>query len=159
MQNVNCSAAFRWFVLLLLPFTLVWKLLDRPANGSRELDAQSKVVQFLARQYFTISEQGPEGQKLIFATAGPCHMVVAADVSSNGWERDMLRHQAAANGPLFFVFRGKTYADQPTWLTVSNSLWSRFKRGLGLKVQDSPIVAVVATPNCDVEGLPWNELQ
>jgi hypothetical protein len=44
------------------------------------------------------------------------------------------------------------------WLTVSDFLWSRFRRELGFKTEPSPILAVVATRNCEAERLPWNEL-
>jgi hypothetical protein len=58
----------------------------------------------------------------------------------------------------FVVFRGKIYKDQPTWLTVPYFLWARLKRELGLGAHTPPLLAVIATPNCDAERLPWREL-
>ena len=59
---------------------------------------------------------------------------------------------------VFVVFRGRTYKDQPTWLTVPYFLWSRLQRELGLRADTAPLLAVIATPSCDAERLPWGRL-
>ena len=47
----------------------------------------------------------------------------------------MVRRNATAEDRVFVVFRGRVYPDRPTWLIATDFLWSRFLRGLGLKVQ------------------------
>jgi hypothetical protein len=158
---VSSSHALKWFVLLLLPLTLGWKLAVRP-GGSGELteqDAPVKVAKFLARQHFTVSasEQWDEGRPSISATAGMCRMLIARSPAI-GSDRDLIRRNATAADRVFVVFRGRIYAEQPTWLTVSDFLWSRLQRELGFKAQATPVLAVIATKSCDAEGLPWNEL-
>ena len=76
-----------------------------------------------------------------------------------GWSRDMLRPYTTPGDRVFVVFRGQVYPDQPTWLTVSDALWSRFQRELGLKVRTVPVFAVIATANCEAERLPWQQLR
>jgi len=150
------------FVLaLLLVLTLGLKLVVNPNDSteSKESGAQLRVADFLRRQNFSATAAGQvmEGQPSILATTGACRMLVVKSPAT-GWARDALRGQASAGDHVFFVFRGKVYADQPTWLTVPNALWARFRRGLGVKVQDPSALAVIATANCNAERLPWNEL-
>ena len=151
----------KWFVLLLLPLTLAWKLAARTGDVPEpwEKEAQLKVAEFLRRQHFTVavSDNMEEGRPAIHATAGACRMLIAKSPPI-GSDRDMIRRYATAADRVFVVFHGAVYAEQPTWLTVSDSLWSRFRRELGLKTEASPVLAVVATSNCAAERLPWNEL-
>jgi hypothetical protein len=94
---------------------------------------------------------------MLRAGAGACRMLVA---NSNpiAWDRDVIRRHATVADRVFVVFRGRIYTDQPTWLTVPYFLWSRFQRELGLRAQTAPLLAVIATPSCDAERLPWSEL-
>jgi hypothetical protein len=151
----------KWFLLLLLPLTLSWKLVERPSDSSelREKAAQLKVTEFLVRHRFTVavSEKLEEGKPAILATVGACRMLVAKSPAL-GWDRDLIRRHATATDRVFVVFAGKVYAEQPTWLTVPDFLWSRFKRELGLKAEAAPLFAVIARPSCAAERLPWNEL-
>ena len=61
------------------------------------------------------------------------------------WDRDVIRSNATAADRVFVVFRGKTYKDQPTWLTVPYFLWARLQRELGLRAQAAPVLVVIAT--------------
>jgi hypothetical protein len=153
----------KWFVLLLLllPLTLGWKLAVRPSDSGelKERDAQRKIAEFLVRQHFTVavSEKMQEGQPAISATAGACRVLVAKSPAM-GWDRDMIRSHATDADEVFVVFAGRIYAQQPTWLTVPDFLWARFRRELGLKAQPTPVLAVIASRNCEAERLPWKEL-
>jgi hypothetical protein len=161
VRGVSCSRALKWFVLLLLPLTLGWKLAVRPGDSGvlTEKEAQLKVAEFLVRQHFTVavSEQMDEGRPTISATTGMCRMLIAKSPAI-GSDRDVIRRYATAADRVFVVFRGRVYAEQPTWLTVSDFLWSRFQRELGFNAQASPVLAVIATTSCDAERLPWVEL-
>ena len=152
----------KWLILaLLLPLTLGLKLAVRPANlgDTPGRDAQRKVVEFLARQRFVVSaaEQVEEGQPMVRASAGACHLLVAKSPAM-GWDRDLVRRFETADNLVFSVFRGRIYAEQPTWRTVPDYLWARFRRELGIEASAEPILAVVATKICDAEKLPWSEL-
>jgi hypothetical protein len=152
---------FKWCVLLLLALTLGWKLAVRPSDSGelKEKEAQRKIAEFLVRQHFTVavSDKMVEGQPAIRATAGTCRMLVAKS-PANGWDRDQIHRHATAADQVFVVFAGRIYAEQPTWLTVPDFLWARFRRELGLKAQPTPVLAVIASTSCAAERLPWNEL-
>jgi hypothetical protein len=158
---VSCSPAFKWLVLLMLPITLSLKLAARPRVDLHELNdkqVQLRVAEFLFRQHFTVisSEAIAEGRPIIQATAGACRMVVAKSPAI-GSDHDVIRHLATSEDRIFVVYRGKVYADQPTWLTVFDFLWDRFRRELGLSAQAAPVLAIIARPNCGAEQLSWNE--
>jgi hypothetical protein len=160
---VNSSPAFKWLVLLLLlPITLGVKLVVRPSAELGELSdkrIQLRVAEFLFRQHFTVvsSEKIEEGRPIIQASAGACRMVVAKSPAI-GSDRDVIRRLATATDRVFAVYRGKVYVNQPTWLTVSDYLWARLQRELGLNAQAAPVLAVIAGLNCGAEQLSWNEL-
>jgi len=158
---VSSSPVLKWGVLLLLPLTLGWKLAVRPGDSGelKEKETQLKIAEFLVRQRFAVavSEKMDEGQPAIRATAGACRILVAKSPAL-GWDRDMIRRNATAADEIFVVFAGKVYTEQPTWLTVPDFLWARFRRELGMNAQPTPVLAVIATTNCAAERLPWSEL-
>ena len=158
---MSFSPALKLFIALLLLITLGWKVAVRAVgSGERtEKDVRGAVAEFLVRQNFNVSalENIEEGRPTIAATAGGCRMLIAKSPAL-GWDRDMLRRYATPADRIFVVFRGQVYAEQPTWLTVPYALWSRLQRGLGLMVGEAPVLAVIATPNCDAERLPWQKL-
>src|SRR5262249_46837352 len=102
-------------------------------------------------------EKMQEGQPAIRATAGACRLLVAKSPPM-GWDRDLIRRHATAADRVFVVFAGRTYAEQPTWLTVPDFLWARFRRELGMNAQPTPVLAVIATTTCAGGRLPWEEV-
>ena len=156
---MNCSRVLKWFLILALPLTLGSKLIVRPDRRVPNEDVQQKVMEFLVRQHFTVasSDQPSEGRPMIRAGAGTCRMLVA-NSNPMAWDRDIIRRNETVADRVFVVFRGRTYEDQPTWLTVPYFLWSRVRRELGLGAHTAPLLAVIASPICDAERLPWAEL-
>ena len=157
---MNCSTALKWFLILALPLTLGLKLVVRPDRSvASAADVQQTVAEFFLRQRFTVAlpDRTGEGQYMLRASAGPCRILVA---SSNpmAWDSAAIRRNATDGDRVFVVFRGRTYEDQPTWLTVSYFLWSRVERELGLRAQAAPLLSVIATAGCGAERLPWSEL-
>jgi hypothetical protein len=157
---VNCSPVLKWFIILALPLTLGLKLIVRPdTSAPSETDILQTVANFLVRQHFTVtlSDQPVGAKPTVLATAGACRMLIA---NSNpiAWDRDVIRRNATVADRVFVVFQGRTYKEQPTWLTVSYFLWSRLQRELGLRLQAAPLLAVIATASCDTDRLPWSEV-
>lgn len=152
---------FKLAVLLLLPLTLGWKLAVRPTDSgeAKERGIQLKIADFLVRHQFRVvrSEKVEEGELTIRATAGACRMSIVKSPAM-GWDRDLIRRHATAGDEIFVVFRGRIYSEQPTWLTVSDALWSRFQGELGLKAEAAPLFAVIASTTCAALQLPWKEL-
>jgi hypothetical protein len=157
---VSSSRALKWFVLLLLPLTLGWKLVvySYDSDEGKEKN-QNKVAHFLVRQHYDIvgTEEVTGEMPMIHVTAGACRMLVAL-TSPRGWHRDMLQKLATPADRTFVVFRGKIYPEQPMVRTIFSFLWFKSLSQLGLKVYPTPVIAVIETPNCEAERLPWNEL-
>jgi hypothetical protein len=84
--------------------------------------------------------------------------MLVMEIAPDGWQRDLVRDRAQATDRVFFIFRGKVYPDQPTWLTAADGLWSRQLQRLGLHQDVTPVVAVIASELCNAEKLPWDEL-
>jgi hypothetical protein len=154
---VSFSPALKWFIALLLPMGLAWKL-TVGLDDSNEL--KEKIFEFLVQHQFdvVISQEIVEDMPTIRASSEACRMLISK-TSPYGWRRHVISELAAPTDRVFIVFRGMVYTDQPTWLTLATSLLSRFLRELGLRRHVTPVIAVVATATCDVERLPWHELR
>jgi hypothetical protein len=152
---------FKSFLVLALLLTLGSKLIVRPDKSvPSATDIQQRVADFLVRQRFIVSltNQTGDGQPMLRASAAGACRILVANSDPMGWNRDAFRRNATVVDRSFVVFRGKVYAEQPTWLTVPNFLWSRFEREMGLRAHAAPLLAVIATASCDAERLPWSEL-
>ena len=157
---MNCSRVLKWFLILALPLTLGLKLVVRPdLSMASETDVQQKVAEFFRRQHFAVAlaDRTGGGQYMLRASAGPCRILVAKS-DPVAWDSAAIRRNATDGDRVFVVFRGRTYEDQPTWLTVPYFLWSRLERELGMRAQAAPLLSVIATESCDAERLPWSEL-
>jgi len=154
---MSCSPALKWFIVILLPLTLAWKLTVRPDDPS---ELNDNLVEFFARHHFgvVVTEDDMGQSPIIQATAGACRLL-AGKISSDGGNWQLPRRFAAPTDHVFVVFHGRVYSNQPMLLTAASDLWSRFLRRTGLLRQQSSVVAVVASATCDAEGLPWEELR
>ena len=163
VRGVSYSPALKWSVLLLLialTLGLKWVWAIGRQGEPNEKDVQLRVSEFLVRQHFSVfvSKEATEGAPTIRATTPVCRMLVI-DSPVLGWDRDMVRRAATAADRVFVVFRGRVYAEQPTWLIASDFLWARLLRGLGVRVENAPLLTVIATTSCDAEQLPWDQLR
>jgi hypothetical protein len=127
----------------------------RPENPA---EIQGVVLTFLGDQHFEtkITDQSMEYYPIIEATSDSCHLWVAR-ISPLGHETDLVRRIGVAADRISYIFQGVVYGEQPVARTVVAYLWFRFLRELGLVPRIPPVFAVVSS--CDVERLPWNELQ
>jgi hypothetical protein len=165
VPDVKFSPVLRWFLLILLVITLGWKVVavqpdDYSGFEKKEADGKRKIAEFLVHQHFTafVPEETITDLPVVRATAGPCRMLVIKS-SYDGSDHDrIVRGYASATDTVFVVFGGRIYAEQPTLLTVSDFLWARFRRQLGLRVEARTVLVVIATKSCEAERLPWNEL-
>ena len=154
---MNSSPAFKWLVIVLVPLTLGWKLLGEERTSS---EAKVDIIEFLSRHGLKVTKRTWGDVSFIdatTATTSACRMILF-EVSPDGWTRDIARQIFGATQHQFFIFRGSTYTKLPTWLTISDHLWSRSLRMLGFARRDAPVIAVSATGPCGPEQLPWDEL-
>lgn len=158
---MKSSRALKYLILVaLLTLSLGWKVLARavPAEVATDRDMQVRVAEFLIRQHFSVAlaERADEGKPALTAHAGACRLLVIRSPAL-GWDRDLIRRYAEADDQVFIVFRGRVYADQPTFRTVFDALSSRFLRELGFNRPQSPVYAVVARSGCEADKLPWDK--
>jgi hypothetical protein len=66
---------------------------------------------------------------MLGASAGLCRTLVLNSDPGLGPRR----LNATVADQSFVGFRGRVYAEQPTWLTVADLLWCRFQRELELR--------------------------
>jgi hypothetical protein len=166
VRDVSYSPALKWLfpllvLLLLVTLSFGWKVAAQRDNseGLRERDDYLKMAEFLARQRFTVSvdQKLEAGVPKIQGMAGPCRVLVAKS-APDGSDRDRIRGYKTAADTVFVVFGGRTYAEQPTWLTTFDSLWSKFRGELGFDAHATPVFVVIATNSCGAEKLPWQQL-
>jgi hypothetical protein len=154
---VSYFPVLKWLFLLLLVVSLAWKSAIRIDYSS---DLEENVFRFLVRSNFvvTVSEEMIRDKRTFRATKSACRMLVTP-ISSRGWERPTMKEHTARLDQLFFVFGGRIYAEQPIWLTAADFVWYKILSELGsTRVRPTPILAVIASNNCDAERLPWYEL-
>ena len=157
---MNYSPALKWSLLgLLIAVTLGLKWTGHVSEPNQK-DVPLRVAEFLARQHFTVirSADAKDGEPTVRATAPTCRMLVIKSPVL-GWDQDTVRRLATAADRILVVFRGKIYEDPPSWLVVSDFLWSRLRRELGLKYESNPVFTVIATTSCEAERLPWDQLR
>jgi hypothetical protein len=166
VPDVSYSLALRWVIIPLLLLTLGWKVAVQLSGshggqsaGSQEGTNSSKIAEFLVRQRFIVTtfQNAQIGEPAIQASAGNCRILIAGS-RSDGSDQDRLRHYATARDIIFVVFGGRIYAEQPTWLTTFDYLWSKFLREVGSEALATPVLTVIATKSCGAERLPWHQL-
>jgi hypothetical protein len=162
VRGVKSSRALKYLALLaLLSLSLGWKVAARATSEEQPSDRtiQGRVADFLVRQHFSVSllETSERGKPSIAAQSGGCRILVIRSPAI-GWDRDLVRRYAEEGDQIFVVFQGRIYADQPTFRTVFDALWSRFLRELGVRTWPSPVFAILARPSCEADRLPWEKL-
>ncbi|MGA7383960.1 MAG: hypothetical protein WBW81_04465 [Methylocella sp.] len=144
----------------LLVLTLSFKVavgMRQFVSGQEEM-VRAGIATFLARQGFepdpAIAIQHPIG---VSGHSGGCQLFIA-EVAPQGWQRHIPRRIASDGDHVFFFFRGHKYQDQPVWLTRPSGYWNIFLRNLGFRAPVEPVLGIVASPPCDLNAFPWQEL-
>lgn len=159
------SPALRGAFALLLALSLGGKIIaaDRSLQGagSPEADADAalgEVAAFFDRHGFRVGEVGGDPDlPSLRATAGGCELL-AALVAPEGFHRDIIRRSASEQDRVFFVFDAMAYPDQPMLHTWTHHQWRVLNLRVGRRLPVRPTLGVVASPGCDLRGLPWQDI-
>jgi len=145
----------------LLILTLSFKVSDsisQSMSGQQDEMVRTHIATFLARYGFqpnrAIADKYPMG---VSGRSGDCNLLIA-EAAFQGWYRDVLRRMASGEDQFFFFFRGHKYQDQPVWLTRLSGYRNIFLRNLGFNAPVEPVLGIVASPACDLNVMPWQEL-
>ncbi len=152
---MSYSPAFKWFVGLLLPVTFAWKLSVGPGDANGTYAALS---QFLHDRGFNDvkTEEMMDGMWAVRARKGECRLFVVEVDSGKGWTRNLMRTLTDASDELFIVFRGSAHDYDSTWSTVTDDIYFRILRRIGL-ARTAPVLGVAASPTCAARRLPWDK--
>jgi hypothetical protein len=149
---VSCPPALKWFVALLLPITLAWKASVVAHDDPNEFT--SEMIKLLRHQAFDAVLTEVDSMPVVRATSGSCHILIV-QVEPDGSTQDLVHDLTTTGDHVFIIFRGRVYAQQPVLLTVTDTLWSKSLRKLGLMRSITPVIAAVANASCNIEELPW----
>lgn len=144
----------------LLVLTLSFKVSFgmRPFVAGQDEMVRTSIATFLGQHGFepdpAIAIQNPIGA---LGRSGGCQLLIA-EVAHQGWQRDFFRRMVAEDDQFFFFFRGRKYQDQPVWLTRLSGYWNSFLRNLGFNAPVEPVLGIAASPPCDLNAMPWQDL-
>ncbi|MGH6857818.1 MAG: hypothetical protein ACRECP_09335 [Methylocella sp.] len=157
---MNSSLVPKLALCVLLVLALSFKVsvgMRQFVSGQDEM-VRAYMATFLARHGFQpnrdIANQNPLGAS---GRSGGCELLIA-EVAYQGWQRDFFRRVASEEDQFFFFFRGRKYQNQPVWLTRLSGYWTTFLRNLGFNPPVEPVLGIVASPPCDLNAIPWQEL-
>ena len=151
---MNSSIVFKCILAVALLLSIAWKV-TIPSYNQDTLD--DDVIEFLKRNAFNVLLTELNGIPVIEAKNGSCTLQVIR-LQPDGSNGHLIRHVLTGADRLFVVFRGRVYAQQPVFLTVIGTLWSRVLRGARLIRHIPPVIAVGANRGCNAERLPWIQL-
>jgi hypothetical protein len=134
-----------------------WKVAIQPDDPNY---LTNDLVKFLERNHYNVvvTSEMVNYTPIIRATTARCDLQIAR-LTTDGSNRDLIRHFADGTNRTFVVFGGAVYARQPVFWTTLSYFWSRFLRELGLIEHITPVISVAMNSSCDAEQLPWGELQ
>ncbi|MDP3418490.1 hypothetical protein [Falsiroseomonas sp.] len=119
---------------------------------------KGQVIAFLYRQGFQMDATGIEMEDVFLpVVAGDCHLV-AVLAAPQGWHRDITHRVALPEDQIFFVVGAKVYQDQPAWGPWIYHYWRVLNLYVGRKLLARPVLGIVATPECDLRDMPWQEI-
>lgn len=142
----------------LLVLTIATKLTaTRSQDGvDRDLFAASVTTMLAERGYDTSLSERPSG-KIVEADKGNCHILVR-EYKPDGTFATAIAEQARAIGSLHFAYRGELLGEAPKIRPLIEYYTRRGAQRFGLTPPRAPIVAVAASPDCDIAALPWDRL-
>jgi hypothetical protein len=116
---------------------------------------------FLEREGFRVDESPQDNDfhvAVVKATRDRCQLLVAI-VSPKGEHQAFLTQLAAPGDQASFVFQGKIYKEQPIWRPlIQKYVVGQFQNYAGIRSPSSPVVGVVASPNCNLGDVAWRDL-
>ena len=153
---MSSSRAFRWSIAIILLLSVAWKIPIKPDDPNQLTAA---LLKFFEHNGFhvAVTDRIVNYTPIIEGSKASCHLQIAR-LTPDGSNRNLIENLTNGTDHFFVVFRGKVYGEQPVLWTVVNYLWSRFFRELGFIDHISPVIAVAANSSCDVERLPWSDL-
>ena len=114
---------------------------------------------FFERNGFDVAgETTYAGRPALLVSRGPC-LLYSIPVAQQGWHQAIVRQSMTGEQYLWFATRGAaTMNIQPRWAPLIEYYFNKALRYVGIARQYPPVLALVASNNCDIHSLPWNSL-
>jgi hypothetical protein len=117
----------------------------------------SQVSRFLERDgYSTATELRPLGM-MVTAQRDGCRLAIR-NYPPHGTLAETYVRLARPIGPLHFVYRGRVSDRAPKLVPLTEYFIGRELRRLGVAAPRAPILAVAASPACDITHLRWETI-
>ena len=94
---------------------------------------------------------------LIYGRKGECRLMIG-DYGPNGTFANVFERAARSVGQLHFYYRGEQYRTAPKVRPLTEYYIQREFRQIGRAVNRTLLVAVAASPDCDLGTLDWSQL-
>lgn len=146
-------------LLLLLCIGLSFKLLlpTKPPPYPAPIVSEAFAAFLQSRNFTVVPSTWSVEHDAVRAVYGTCELL-ALNVVPQGWERNIVRSQAGPDDTILFIFDGTAYADQPVLLTWIAHYQARLMHSLHMTGVLRPVVAIVASPGCDLAGMNWPKM-
>ena len=144
---------------LALAVTLPWKFaLPTVAPDKRGIALEGPASEFLRRHGFAATVEHRFAGVFIFGTSETCRTILLREAVGQAVNRDSIQLVGRKFGRVSFVFDGVIYQDIPNVGVSVNHYWTRLQQRLGWHTSRKPVIAVVASDDCKIDTLPWNEI-
>jgi hypothetical protein len=153
---VSYLAGLRISLLALLILAISLKLYLYGRTEVPPIDFKTHVTNLLREQGYDVAELRTDQAlfQALGARRGSCELKLSS-ISLLGWERDTIWQTVRSGHQVLFIYAGSRYSDQPAWRTFFDYYVNRLARLVGAAKPLRPVVAVVASPECDLATMTW----
>jgi hypothetical protein len=155
---VSSSAILKAVLALVAILSVASKIYFFGQNEAPLEDFTLRAAAVLQGHQF-VTQVLPAGNAIYRAVAGrngSCQLTVAS-IAAHGWERDSIWRSARPGDQVLFIYHGRRYPDQPVWRTWADYYLNRATRLIAQAKPLAPVVALIASPDCDVSAMRWLE--
>jgi hypothetical protein len=142
----------------LLAASLGGKLLaSRPAAKVDRAGFARQAASFLRASGYAVEVGRIPINPLIYGTRAGCRLMIG-DYDPHGTMANVFDRAARPVGPLHFYYRGVAYGSAPKLRPLTEYYVRRELVQIGRPVARRPVLAVAASPGCDLAALDWSQL-
>lgn len=153
MPRVNklCLTTLLVLVITLLPKILITSTVRVPTNAA----VLRQVSEFLNREGFVSTDVLFAGEQSLMSVRGDC-LAYIVPISHQGWHQQSIIQQASAGKEAWFLSEGAlSYGQQIVFYPLMKYYARLLINNLGVNVDYSPILGIVADPSCRLRDLRW----
>jgi hypothetical protein len=132
-------------------------LVGVPVDPRSPEQFSEKLLAFLVDHGYRVKQIVGGTEPTLVGTRGACLLVIS-EARAQGWNQNWLRSLATGTDELFFVYKGHVERQQHVQWTALEYQTARLLRQIGVPISWHPTIGVIASANCDIYGLPWDQV-